>query len=153
MLKTNTKKAIENIRKYIVDNFNGYEDGNSERIKELAEEDLNENFPQLARYINNAFYWEYVHYDTRRNISTFELFKEWAQGLPSVLNCDYYCNRSAVTDLGDILEETEQERNKYSESDAEDMLTRLIYRELEKFDDLPEEEKTELEPSKNALPF
>lgn len=36
-----------------------------------------------------------------------------------------------MKDLGDILEETEEERAKYTEMQAEEMLTRLIYREME----------------------
>jgi hypothetical protein len=51
--------------------------------------------------------------------------------LPSVINTLYYYNRSAITDLGDILEETEDERNRYTESQAEKLLTKLIYRTIQ----------------------
>ena len=61
-----------------------------------------------------------------------EIFKDWAQGLAlGGLFC-YYYNRSAKDDLGAILEESEAEKAKYTEQEAEEMLTRLIYRELEK---------------------
>lgn len=43
----------------------------------------------------------------------------------------YYYNRSAVDDLGEILEETDEEKAKYSEQQAEELLSRLIYREME----------------------
>ena len=56
----------------------------------------------------------------------------WCQGLPSVIDTCYYYNRSAVEDLGDILEETEEERNRYTEQDAERLLSCLIYREIRK---------------------
>lgn len=134
MLKTNSKKAIENIRKYIIDNFNGYEDKESEQLKMDVESDSESNFPTLARYILDKFYWEKVHYNARNNMSNFQLFEEWAQGLPSVISCDYYYFPTAVNDLGDILEETDEERNKYTETQAENLLTKLIYRELSKFD-------------------
>ena len=61
-----------------------------------------------------------------------ERFTDWAQGLPSVLDCCYYYNRSAVDDLGAILEETDAEKARYSEQQAENLLSYLIYRELVK---------------------
>ena len=57
-------------------------------------------------------------------------FEEWAAGLPSILDTCYYYNRSAVDDLGAILEETDSEKARYSEQQAETRLTYLIYREL-----------------------
>ena len=62
--------------------------------------------------------------------SEIAAFVDWAQGLPSVLDTCYFYNRSAVDDLGDILEETQEERNKHTETDAEQCLTRLIYKVL-----------------------
>lgn len=59
-----------------------------------------------------------------------ERFEEWAAGLPSILDTCYYYNRSAVDDLGAILEETDSEKARYSEQQAETRLTYLIYREL-----------------------
>ena len=123
MLKTNSKKAIENIKKYIVDHFDcsGYD---------LEKEP--ETFPEIARFILDTC-WEEKRYNVPEyfgKIPTQAVFVDWCQGLPSVLDTCYYYNRSAVTDLGDILEETETERNKFSEQDAERMLSCLIYREL-----------------------
>lgn len=61
----------------------------------------------------------------------FVIFEDWARGLAlGGLFC-YYYNRSAKDDLGEILEETEEEKSKYTEMEAEEMLTRLIYREME----------------------
>ena len=57
---------------------------------------------------------------------------DWCSGLPGVLDTCYYYNRSAVDDLGAILEETDEERARYTEEQAEKMLTTLIYRELKK---------------------
>lgn len=57
-------------------------------------------------------------------------FVDWCQGLPSVLDTCYYYNRSAVDDLAAILEETDSEKNRYTEQQAEARLTAMIYREL-----------------------
>ena len=67
-----------------------------------------------------------------RSRSGFETFKDWAQGLPSAFNTLYYYNVLAVDMLGAWLEESESEKSKYNESEAEEMITRLIYRELTK---------------------
>ena len=62
-------------------------------------------------------------------ISLQDLFEDYAAGLPLGGLFDYYLH-SAIDTLGDILEESEAEREKYSEEEAEKMLTRLIYREM-----------------------
>lgn len=130
MLRTNSKKAKENIRQYIMDHadFAGYiEDGEKEpeTFVEVATEILNicdaEKFYIAGRYRND-----------------FEKFLDWTQGLPSVLDTCYWYNRSAVEDLAVILEETEDEKpkaktnNQYLEQEEKAglLLTRLIYREL-----------------------
>ena len=58
------------------------------------------------------------------------VFIDWCQGLPSVLDTCYYYNRSAVNDLGDILNQSKREREKFTEEEAEKQLSHLIYREL-----------------------
>lgn len=123
MLKTNSKKTKENIKKYIIDNFTpeGYTDTPPDQ------------WPEIATFIIDTFrsnkysaVEDYRYY----NNNEYAAFIDWAQGLPSVLDTCYYYNRSAVDDLAIILEETEEEKNRYSEADAEKMLTYLIYREL-----------------------
>lgn len=123
MLKTNTRKARENIRAYIVDNF----DASS------YTETPPETFPAIAAYILETFHDEKCKHDLQYKagrISKQELFFDWAAGLPSLLDTCYFYNRSALDDLGAILEESESEKARYSESDAERLLTILIYREL-----------------------
>ena len=121
MLKTNCKKAMENIRAYIEQNFDctGYE---------LEKEP--ETFREKACFILETCRSEkrYSSY----GMSDYEIFKDWCQGLPGALDTCYYYNRSAVDDLAEILEETEEEKNRYTESEAEEKLTCLIYRELRK---------------------
>lgn len=118
MLKTNSKKARENIRSYITSNFTP---GNYGR--DAAEF---ETFGDVAAFILETFRSE-KRYERGPECA---VFADWCSGLPSALDTCYYYNRSAVKDLGDILEETETERNCYNETEAEKLLTSLIYREL-----------------------
>lgn len=122
MLKTNSKKARENVCNYIVERFTpeGYTDNPPQEFSEIARFILttfrNEEYhlPQDFRYYRN---------------NEFAAFADWCAGLPAVLDTYYYCNRSAVDDLGAVLEETE-EKARYTEEQAESTLTLLIYREL-----------------------
>ena len=128
MLRSNSKKAVENIRDYIMQDIDYIKeccDYSGDRLPESADE------YRATMYAH--FRGEKDHELMRhRYMNEYNIFRSWAQGLAlGGLFC-YYYNRSAVADLGDILEETEEERNKYSESDAEEMLTRLIYREMVK---------------------
>ncbi len=120
MLKTNSKKARENVRAYI--------------LKHFDPSDYNEwagsanDFHAVACFILDTCQTE-KQYGYLRG---FKMFLDWCQGLPSVLNTCYFCDRSAVADLAEILEETEEEAKRYTESDAEKLLTLLIWREIEK---------------------
>ena len=123
MLKSNSKKAKENLINYIIDNFSpeGYAETPPEEWHEIAlfiiDTFRSEKYsrPEDYRYYNN---------------NERAAFADWCAGLPSVLDCCYYYNRSAVDDLGAILEQTETEKKKYTETDAEKLLTRLIYKVL-----------------------
>lgn len=123
MLKTNSKKARENIQQYIIDNFTP-ENYTDEKI---------EGFENVAAFILKTFRSEkysliedYKYYKG----SEYAAFVDWCGGLPSILDTCYYYNRSAVEDLAVILEETEAEKSRYTEEQAENTLTALIYREL-----------------------
>lgn len=115
MIRTNSKKARENIRKYIIDNYSPESYG----LPETAD------FKTAAANILETFRAEKPY-----KAETLETFIDWSAGLPSIIDTCYYYNRSAVDDLGAILEETDEEKAKYSEQDAERLLTTLIYREL-----------------------
>lgn len=125
MLRTNSKKAAENIRVYIMGNFTpeGYTDNPPQK------------FPEIAAFILDTFRSE--KYGCPQDVRYYHsseaaAFADWCAGLPSVLDTLYFYNRSAVDDLGAILEETEQEKTRYTEQQAEQLLTSLIYRELQK---------------------
>lgn len=60
-----------------------------------------------------------------------EMFINWCAGLPSLLDTAlYYCHCSAVELVGNILEQTKEERSKYSEAEAERLMSYLIYKEV-----------------------
>ena len=123
MLKTNSKAARENIRAYITERHN---------CEEYAPEADTSTFKGIATAIYSDFVRVATGNDARRSYPTAEAFAEYAAGLPGILDTCYYYNRSAVDDLGEILEETPEERAKYSETDAERLLSLLIFREIEK---------------------
>lgn len=124
MLKTNSKKARENIRAYIIINF---DPTNFDLTK------APESWPEIAAFILGTFRSEKFSIENEKRYYMYNesaAFMDWAAGLPSVLDTCYFYNRSAVDDLAGILEESESEKARYSESDAERLLTYLIYREL-----------------------
>lgn len=117
MLKANSKQARENVRAYIINHFcpSDYDfTGDAS------------DFATVARFIMAQFENE----KPRNRGNRQEIFVDWCAGLPSVLDTCYYYNRSAVDDLGAILEETETEKARYTEQQAEKLLTKLIYAEL-----------------------
>lgn len=119
MLKTYSKKVSEKIRELIA---NRTEDGNSEvkdfrkAVAIITQEWENFKNPNTAAYYDNDVY---------------KAFKSFAYGLPNNL-FDYIVRGDTVKLVGDILEQTEQERSKYSDSEACDLLTYFIYREIMK---------------------
>ena len=122
MLKTNSKQAKENIKKYIMEHFDysGYED---------EEHPAPEEYKDICKCIYDTMLLEKFY---AKEVNEYETFKSWCQGLPSLLDTCYYYNRYAVEDLRIILEETEEEASKFSEEQAEERLTYLIYREIVK---------------------
>ena len=122
MLKTNSKLVKERIRQLIVEtaNLEGYDIDTTDW-----------NWMQIADKVREIALDEKSGDWYCRNMSLQERFTDWISGLPSVFDCDWHYGASAITILGDILDETEAERNKYTEDDAERMLDYLIWREME----------------------
>lgn len=134
MLRTNSKKACENIKAYIMDNFDA---SNYVGYRDYPDQSP-ENWPEVAAFIWQVLSTEkpFKFRSCGKVFTVFpdeETFKDWTQGLPSVLNCLYWWyNRSAVDDVAKILEETPEEAAKYGEIEAGELLTHLMYRELSK---------------------
>ena len=120
MLKGNSKQLRQNIRTYIVNHYDAPEAGYDNAPEKSAD------FPEIARFLLKTFRAEKMY---SKGLDR-DLFYEWCSGLPSALDTCYYYNRSAVDDLGDILEETTEERSRYTEAQAEERLTLYIYKEL-----------------------
>lgn len=119
MLRSTNKAVINKIRQYII---NGVD-------HEYFELETDPDYKTACKLILQACQNEkrYCRYN-----NDFEMFKDWAQGLPTAFNTGYYYNVSAVDLLADWLEETDKEKEKYSECQAEEKITWLIYRELRK---------------------
>lgn len=139
MIKSNSKQAKQAIRNYIIDHFDvtnyspDFDYITQAQADNAAGRRNVDIFSMVAHAIAETFYSEKCRYDNRYKagrISRFDLFADWCSGLPSILDICYYYNRSAVDDLAGILQETEAEKAKFSESEAEKRLTWLIYREI-----------------------
>lgn len=135
MLRTNSKKAITNLRSYIEENIGNELFDELVESKEYQAPNKKSSFDVAADFIYFCFKKEMLEHNLQYKagqVSELKLFETWAQGLPSAFNFDYYLGGQAIDDLGDILEETEEERNGYSYQQAEELLTYLIYREVKK---------------------
>lgn len=122
MLKTNSKQVKEKIREWIIKNF---EWSNYEGYYKKPEtyEEMKETIALIC--------WHEKSYQVIRQHDSFQnMFEEWCQGLPAVIDTASYYLHPAVDLVGDILEQTKEERAKYSEPEAESMMTYLIYKEI-----------------------
>lgn len=131
MLRTNSKKAMENIRKEIRNSYEAAEEYFTYDGGEMKTE-----FPDICKDIIEAFKAEKLDgnkiYQSGR-VSKQEMFADWMAGLPTAFPVsDDVFLRSAVDFLGNILEETEEQKARYSDEQAEKLACNLLYRELEK---------------------
>lgn len=127
--KTNSKETITNIRNYIYGLFDPSNYGKDESEFPTFEERTNFIYQD---FIACKYWGDEVKY-YRGNEE--KAFTDWLAGLPSVIDsADYiYDNYWKCTDiLGDILNQTKQEREQYTNQQAMDLLSRLIYREIKK---------------------
>lgn len=136
-LRTNTKKAKANLWQYIKEATAGH-------IEEMADYDRGAldcflstgcTRSQLAGFIWDSFNIEALRFHKgfeAGRVSMYEVFEEWAQGVPCGGLFDYYLDNNAITIAGDILEETEEERARFTESQAGKFLTRYIYDAIRK---------------------
>ena len=118
MLRTNSKKVREAVRAYVT------------KTTSICGIDP-ETFGEAAAIIGGA--WDGYKYPalSHRFATVQDAFMDWASGLP-LDTFDYIATGDTVKLVGDMLEETEEERSKYSDSQACDLLTYLIFREVGK---------------------
>ncbi len=127
MLRTNTNKAMANTMEYLKQDtdylVNEYDyTGTTEK--------------DFANFIYDTFYDEKI-----KNIksgylarySMYDLFEDWGKGLALGCTFDYFVRPTAKEILAEILEETEEEKNRYTEAQAENMLTKMIYKTIKKY--------------------
>ena len=130
MLRTNSKAARQNIMEYIKDDLDYLEERRQYDIEEGAPVYNLDEDAAICAMIWDIFQDEKGYEIKRSRGPVYNVFEDWAQGLALGGLFLYYYNRSAVDDLGAILEETEEEKAKFTEQEAEERLTRLIYREI-----------------------
>jgi hypothetical protein len=126
-LKTNSKQVKAAIMEYI----RGYKEDIACNY-EIPETEL-ENDDSLCFVIYNIFRQEALDHNLQYKagkISEATAFHDWASGLAMYGMFDYYYYPIAVNLAGSILQETESEKSRFTESDAEKLLTNLIYREI-----------------------
>lgn len=132
MLRTNSKKAKENIRLWILANYMPEDYANAFQT-ETGEYTL-KNFPEVAASIMDSFHKE-KGFDVRHY--GLELaFIDWMQGLPSILGTFPLLNWEASEILGGWLEETAEEKEAYSKKDetgekAMKTALHLVFREIQ----------------------
>ena len=132
--RTNSKEARNLVRQYVMESVNSddYIDGVCENTHLQRPEEFGKeiDFPFTAKLVMNDFE-KYISY-MKPTFNMKAYFEEWASGLPADGLFDYYDRtyENAINILGDILDETEEERNKFTFSQAEHLLTSLIYDEL-----------------------
>ena len=112
MLKTNSKKAKENLKAYIITGWD-FEEENA-RDWEAVKNDIKDSF------IKAAYSSEYERKQNRQ-----EAFAGWLAGLPHNIGDFYLCQ--AVDDLAAILDETPEEAARFTEDQAEQKLAAMIY--------------------------
>lgn len=123
MLKTNSKAVNQKTVNFILENVS------EEALENLKASKPDYTFKDVAKMILDCAkeekkeYWDGWYFN-------YNIFVSWCQGLPSMLNTACYMCNSAVELLGDILEETKEERNRFSECQAEEKMHYLIYKTL-----------------------
>lgn len=121
MLKTNSKKAQANLEKFILDgcDFEGY--------------DFTPSTPnECMKAVYDEFVKEAYSTPSERSQNEQEAFVNWLHYLPSIIDSSYCYSVSAVETLGDILEETKEERARFNEAEAENLLSYMIYKRIKK---------------------
>lgn len=140
MLRTNSKKAKENIRIWILANYTPEDYANAFQTE--TGEYMPENFPAVSASIMDVFHKE-KGVDVRR-YGLEIAFIDWMQGLPSILETFSLLGWEVTEILGNWLEETAEEKEAYSKKDedgqkAMKIALHLVFREikagLEKFNE------------------
>lgn len=131
MRKLNCKEVNEALKNEIMDSYES-----AEEYYKYDGAEMKTEYNDICKDILKMFECEKLNGDLRykaSNMSKQDLFVEWMSGLPSSfpVSCDIFLG-SAAEWLGNILDETETEKQKYSDSKAERTSCLILYRELNK---------------------
>lgn len=127
MIRTNSKQVKEAIRAYILQEAQDVDNGY------IPFNDLETAAAAIKADVIRVMQGDY--YNRLHNLTgwSFKDFNYWVHGLPGLLDLPFIYKQPAAVDiLGDILQETPAERARYTETQADEMLCRLIFRELDK---------------------
>lgn len=118
MLKTNSKEVNAKIRNIIIECYNDSADYYGYEGRKMATD-----YNGMSKDVMSAFYNEKLKHDNQYKagrISKQDLFIDWMQGLPSAFSVadDIFLN-DALDYLGNLLEQTESEKSKYTTEQAE----------------------------------
>lgn len=132
MLRTNSKKAKENIRIWILANYTPKDYANAFQTE--TGEYMPENFPAVSASIMDVFHKE-KGVDVRR-YGLEIAFIDWMQGLPSILGTLSLLGWETAEILGNWLEETVEEKEAYSKKDEDGQKAmktalHLVFREIQ----------------------
>lgn len=131
MRKLNCKEVNEALKKEIIDSYESAEEYYTYDGAEMKTE-----YNDICKDILKSFEREKLNNDLAYKagkVRKQDLFIEWMSGLPSSfpVSCDIFLGY-ATEWLGNILDETETEKQKYSDSKAERTACLILYRELNK---------------------
>ena len=122
MLKTNSKQVKESVRKYLIENVN--------ELLEEREIETDKPFHAYMDIIEKEKF--YQKYNTQ-----FDMFKDWLQGLGGFGDDIYYHSSKKGFSGGkcqdilqDWLKQTDIEVKRYSNTESENLMTILCYREF-----------------------
>ena len=158
MLKTNSKEVKRKIENYIINSFDNFVKENqiylNDDIIEVlrsyykAKEENNEKKRKLFYIsIKEIIISEFLNIQcvgNRKKFNSYQLinnsiryygnmnimFFEWCSSLPQILNCDFFNHCKAKEIIKEMLEETQEEADKYNEQQALELLINLLLREL-----------------------
>lgn len=148
MLKTNSKAVKTAIREFIAtgaidwalssneyDRENGYEPMAEavelEKLSSKGEE--NADVQKAAAALVWKCFQNDVKGDYRLGHEPIQsIFNSWLRGLPGVVDSEDFMLRSAVDFMAGILQESEAEKARYDETEAEDLAAYLVWREVSK---------------------
>lgn len=128
MLRSTRKEVCEKLHKTLIDSA-------WDEMQEIAGVGLDtvpedERWELTAKEIWRCFHETY-YFGNMARLNRQEMFREWCSGLPNYMPSFYY-NWDCKKYIQELLEESDEEAERYSEREAETLLANLFYREITK---------------------